>query len=154
MKPANLTALRNGLAVVAASSVLAAGCVASAESPTEVLLERNFQLQIGQSAHVAQANLTVGFKGVISDSRCPRGEACIWEGEAIVQIWLQQTGGSMDEFELHTSSRGVNIAVYKGFSVRLVALNPTPVSGVEIDSTNYVATFQVTPGTVSGDYIL
>jgi hypothetical protein len=153
-KPAGLLTLRNSLAVVAASIALVTGCVASAESPTEVLLESNFPLQVGQSANVVEANLKVGFLGVISDSRCPEGEACVWEGDAIVRIWLQKTGGAKDEFELHTSSRGQNVAVYKGFSVRLVAVNPAPVSGVEIIAANYVTTFQVTPGTVGGNNIL
>jgi len=140
--------------MVAAGIALATGCAASALIPIEVELERNFQLQVDQSAHVAEANLTVGFQGVISDSRCARGEVCVWEGDAIVHVWLQQTGGSRDEFELHTSSRGQNIVVYKGFSVRLVAVHPTPVSGVEIASADYEVTLQVTPGTVSGDHIL
>jgi hypothetical protein len=153
MKPASLQALRHNFAIVAASIALVTGCAASAESPTEVLLERNFQLQVGQSAHVAEANLTVGFQGVTSDSRCARGEVCVWEGDATVRVWLQQTGGSKDEFELHTSSRGQNVAVYKGFSVRLVAVHPAPVSGVEIIPANYATTFQVTPGTVGGDNI-
>ena len=153
MKPLCSQAFRNGIAIFTASIALVAGCAASAESPTEVMLERNFQLQVGQSAHVAEANLTVGFQGVSSDSRCARGEACIWEGDAIVRIWLQQTDGSRDEFELHTSSRGLNVAIYKGFSVRLVAVHPTPVSGVEIIPANYATTFQVTPGTAGGDNI-
>jgi hypothetical protein len=153
MKPPSSQAFRHGFAIVAASIALLGGCAANAESPTEVLLERDFQLQVGQSAHVAEANLTVGFQAVSSDSRCARGENCVWEGDAIVRIWLQKTGGAKDEFELHTSSRGVNVAVYKGFSVRLVAVHPAPVSGVEIISANYVTTFQVTPGTVGGDNI-
>ena len=154
LKPASLQALRKRFVMVAAGIALATGCAASALIPIEVELERNFQLQVGQSAHVAEANLTVGFQGVTSDSRCARGESCVWEGDATISIWLQQTGGAKDEFELHTSSRGLNVAVYKGFSVRLVAVHPTPVSGVEIASADYIVTLQVTPGTISGDYNL
>lgn len=153
-KPSSSQVLRKCFAIVATSITLIGGCAASAESPIEVSLERDFQLQAGQSAFVTEANLTIGFQGVSLDSRCARGEVCVWEGDATVRVWLQQTGGSKDEFELHTSSRGQKVAVYKGFSVRLVAVHPTPVSGVEIAPTDYVATFQVTPGTVSGDYIL
>jgi hypothetical protein len=154
LKPASSQVFLHGFALVVASIALLGGCVANAESPTEVLLEIDFQLQVGQSAHVAEANLMVGFQGVSSDSRCARGENCFWEGDAIVRIWLQKTGGAKDEFELHTSSRSQNVAVYKGFSVRLVAVHPAPVSGVEIIAANYVTTFQVTPGNVGGDYIL
>jgi hypothetical protein len=154
IKPVSSQAFRHGFALVVASIALLGGCVANAESPTEVLLERDFQLQVGQSAYVAEAKLIVGFQAVSSDSRCARGENCVWEGDAIVRVWLQKTGGAKDELELHTSSRGQNVAVYKGFSVRLVAVHPAPVSGVEIIAANYVTTFQVTPGTVGGDYIL
>ena len=154
LKPASLQALRKRFVMVAAGIALATGCAASALIPIEVELERNFQLQVGQSAHVAEANLTVGFQGVTSDSRCARGESCVWEGDATVRVWLQQTVGSKDEFELHTSSRYQSVAIYKGFSVRLVAVHPAPVSGVEIIPSNYVATFQVTAGTLGGDHIL
>ena len=154
IKTASSRALRKYFAIVAAGIALLTGCAASAESPTEVLLGRDFQLQVGQSAHIVEANLTVGFQGVSSDSRCAKGEACVWEGDATVRIWLQQTGGSKDEFELHTSSRGLKVAVYKGFSVRLVAVHTTPVSGSEIASAEYSVTFKVMPGTISGDYIL
>jgi hypothetical protein len=151
--PSLSQAIRNGIAMVATSIVLLCGCAASTERPIEVLLQRDFPLQVGHSAYVAEAGLTVGFQGVSSDSRCAKGEVCVWEGDATVLIWIQKTGGSKDEFELHTGSRGQNVETYKGFSVRLVTVLPKPVTGVEIVPANYTAIFHVTAGTVVGDYI-
>ena len=150
MKAAGSQTLRNIFAFVAASIALVAGCAESAESPTEVLLERNFQLQVGQSAHIAEANLTVGFQGVSSDSRCGKGEACVWEGDAIVRIWVQQAGEAKQERELHTGSKMPSAADYAGYGVLLVSLSPAPISGRSIEPTQYVATLQVTRGLSGG----
>jgi hypothetical protein len=154
MKPAGSQTLRNSFAFVAASIVLVAGCAESAEGPTEVLLERNFQLQVGQSAHVAEANLTVGFDAVTSDSRCGKGEVCIWEGDATVVIWLRPVGGVKEGHELHTSTKSPNSVIYKGFSIRLVSLFPLPLSGQTPAAEHYIATFQVTRGLSGHENIL
>jgi hypothetical protein len=154
MKPAGSQTLRNSFAFVAASIVLVAGCAESAEGPTEVLLERNFQLQVGQSAHVAEANLTVGFDAVTSDSRCGKGEVCIWEGDATVVIWLRPVGVEKERHELHTSTKSPNSVIYKGFSIRLVSLFPLPLSGQTPAAEHYIATFQVTRGLSGHENIL
>jgi hypothetical protein len=146
-------AIGNVFAMVVISVAMVGGCAASAARPIEVLLQRDFPLQVGHSAYVAEAGLTVGFQGISSDSRCAKGEVCVWEGDATARIWIQKTGGSKHEFELHTGSRGQNVETYKGFSVRLVTVQPKAVTGVEIVPANYTAVFHVTAGTVVGDYI-
>ncbi len=71
-----------------------------------------FTLAPGQSATILGEDLAIAFIEVISDSRCPEGAICIWEGEAscLVEIEYHNSvsskvlvqrgipGASQDEF--------------------------------------------------------
>jgi len=133
---------------------LATGCVAGADNTITAEIGTEFQLRVGQSALVSAANIEIGFAAVAADSRCGKGEVCVWEGDAIVRIWLQRAGGAREEHELHTNSREANSAIYAGYSIRLVTLNPPSVSGRSIAPAEYVATLQVTRGLSGNENIL
>jgi hypothetical protein len=49
---------------------------------SEVNLDQEFSLSLGQSIMIAGESLVIKFIEVISDGRCPRGAICIWPGEA------------------------------------------------------------------------
>jgi len=134
--------------------MLAVGCTASAENTVDATLETDFQIRVGQSALVSSENITVGFTAVTSDSRCGKGEVCIWEGDAAVRVWLEVNGGQREERELHTASREANAANFGDYNVRLVALLPPPLSGRAIAANDYVATMRVMRGyaAVNGVY--
>lgn len=44
----------------------------------------SLELKTGEQAAIG--NVTIKFKKVLSDSRCPRGVTCIWAGEAKVLV--------------------------------------------------------------------
>jgi hypothetical protein len=48
----------------------------------EVSLDQEFSLSPGQSTMIAGENLAIKFIEVISDGRCPKGDICVWAGEA------------------------------------------------------------------------
>jgi len=133
--------------------MLAACCTASADNTVDATLDTDFQLRVGQSALVSGENITVGFTTVTSDSRCGKGEVCVWEGDATVRIWLQVNGGVKEERELHTASREPNAANFSDYSVRLVALFPPAISGRAIAADEYLATLLVVRGSSSGDVV-
>jgi hypothetical protein len=132
--------------LLATGLMLTIGCTASADNTVEATLEIDFQLQVGQSARVSSENIAVGFTAVTSDSRCGKGEVCIWEGDATVRIWLQVNGGEKEERELHTASREPSAASFGGYSIRLVALFPPPISGRAIGPNEYVANLRLIRG--------
>jgi len=132
--------------LLAMGLMLTIGCTASADSTIETTLEMDFQLRVGQSAHVSSENIAVGFTAVTSDSRCGKGEVCVWEGDAAVRIWMQINGGEKEERELHTGSGEPNTASFGGYSIRLVALFPPPISGRAIVPNEYVASLRLTRG--------
>jgi len=55
------------------------GC-SSATQSTEVLLDKEFSLSVGQTATLKSENMTIRFEGVTEDSRCPIGATCILGG--------------------------------------------------------------------------
>ncbi len=65
---------------------LAGGCLGI--DPTEVPLGEEFELTPNQSARVIGADLTVGFRRVASDTRCPIDVVCVVEGLAGIELEL------------------------------------------------------------------
>jgi hypothetical protein len=115
-------------------------------APRAAALDESFSLRVGESARIEAEALQIGFEGVRADSRCPRGEQCIWEGDAIVRVWLQKDSRTKETCELHTSTKKQGEVSYLGYVVRLVRLDPYPVSSRTIAPEDYVATLEVTRG--------
>ncbi|WP_067480629.1 hypothetical protein [Actinomadura hibisca] len=103
-----------------------------------------FTLAPGGSARLADGALTVTFKDVAGDSRCPTGAQCIWEGDATVAVSVAEGGGAPAAHELHTTLQPGEVAV-GGYTLRLVALNPYPEQGDPIGAGDYRADFTLTP---------
>jgi hypothetical protein len=114
--------------------------------PREAALGEAFRLRLGESARVESEALEVGFRDVLGDSRCPKGEQCIREGEAIVRVWLQKGDEARDTLELRTSPKEAGAAGARGFEVRLLRLDPYPVTGRTLEPGQYVATLELSRG--------
>lgn len=56
--------------------------------PAEVPLGEEFELAPNQSTRIAGSNLTVGFRRVVGDSRCPIDAVCVVEGKAGIELDL------------------------------------------------------------------
>jgi hypothetical protein len=115
-------------------------------APREVRLGESFPLGVGETARIKGEALTVEFESVGKDSRCPKGEQCVWEGNAIVRVWLRKGEEPRTALELHTSARGPAVGAAHGFAVRLLRLEPHPVTGGTIDKKRYRATLEVERG--------
>ena len=97
---------------------------------------------------VVVGGLRLTFDRVVSDSRCPRDVVCIWSGDAIVEIVADPIcypacGVPSLLLTLHTDTEP-RAGQYLGYVVRLVALQPMPVSTGQIDPSDYVAWVRVT----------
>ncbi len=123
--------------------------VAGSSEPKSVALGESFELKVGESAQIEAEALQIGFEGVPADSRCPKGERCIWEGDATVRVWLQQASETKETHELHTAPKEHGSVSYLGYGLRLVSLDPYPVSGKTIEQRDYQATLEVTRGSAT-----
>jgi hypothetical protein len=133
-------------ALLAVGIAVAAGCAASPGGAMGYAWEQSFPLRVGESAILAATGLEIAFEAVTSDSRCGKGEVCVWEGDAIVRLRLQAAGGVPVMRDLHTASGQPGATDYEGHTIRLVDLHPAAFSGRSIAQADYVATLHVTPG--------
>jgi hypothetical protein len=78
--------------------ILAAGVaflsIACAPVETAVVAEpgQTFSLPLGQTAAVKGTDVTLTFKDVRTDSRCPVDVQCVWAGEAKIGVTIAQKG--------------------------------------------------------------
>jgi len=114
--------------------------------PKKVRVGESFDLRLQEWARVEAEDLEVGFSAVVADSRCPRGEQCVWEGDATVRIWVRKADATKQAYELHTSPKAAVAVAHLDYAVRLVRLLPHPTSGRQPAQKDYTATLEVTRG--------
>lgn len=135
--------MRLGAMVIVASLAGMACSMASPGKTPDFEIGKALTLRAGESAQVLDGGLRLGFDGVSADSRCPKGEQCVWAGDATARVWLQQGGGAKEAGELHTSAGTTQAARLLGYEVRLLRLDPYPISGKPIANADYIATLQL-----------
>ncbi len=102
--------------------------------------EIEITLGVGDSQTVGKYGLEIGFCGILSDSRCPEGVLCFWEGDAAAKIWAVQPSKDRMDFALH-SYHGFEWQVeYGDYTITLVQVYPYPSISGEIDPNEYKAT--------------
>ena len=121
--------------------LLAASCGTSPSSPRSVPLAEEFTLTPGQTAQVEGADLFVTFDSVSSDSRCPEGVNCIWEGDATVVVSIRMGDQPASQRELHTPRNSETDA--GSYRLRLVRLVPLPRADASPAPGDYRATLLV-----------
>lgn len=114
---------------------LFAGC--SLTAPAGVPAGRDFQLALGESVMIEGSGVTLTFEDVPSDSRCPKDVVCVWAGNA--QVRLVVAGAAAGAVELNTTLDPTSAAI-DGVELRLVRLEPAPVSTSPTRKTSYRAT--------------
>jgi hypothetical protein len=103
------------------------------------VLADSIRMAPGDVVVVRQLRLT--FLEVSEDSRCPIDAACVWQGNAAVQIAVGLGRGVALPRTLNTSE-----ALYLdfgGYRVTLLELLPAPRAGVSIPPEDYRAVFRV-----------
>jgi hypothetical protein len=122
-----------------------AGCRLAAEEPrsTATLNPRVLELKPGQAQPLGSDDIVVGFDSVLRDSRCPTGDRCIWQGDAVARLWLQRGKAARQSFELHTSTPTRRSAFLDGWYIHLDGLTPYPVSGQATPPSVYAITIRL-----------
>jgi len=103
-------------------------------------------LHYGESKTGDITQLEIGFNRVVSDSRCPNGERCFWEGKAEIEIWIHPRNRDITFINLpltgytfaQDSMRHVGVDTL-GYSFALVELNPYPEFKNTIEDSDYEA---------------
>lgn len=119
---------------------LAAGC--AKEVKVNAYLNQQVRLPVGQTAIIANEDLSIKFEEVTTDSRCPTGVQCVWAGEAKCQTTVTLKGVS-SPLVLTVSGGSESPTVFEGYTFT-INLEPYPQAGLTIDKTNYVMVLKVT----------
>jgi len=118
----------------------AGACAGGPAAPSSVPLGQEFSLRPGASATIEGTGLTVRFRTVMSDSRCPADVVCVHPGEAVVSLGADFPGGALTWQASTASPADVAVA---GHFVSLVRLAPYPFSAAPIAPRDYRATLLV-----------
>jgi hypothetical protein len=120
---------------VLAILLLAAGC--SSPSVVKASPGQEFSLAVSQRAELTGEDLTVTFKDVSEDSRCPKNVVCIWEGRAVCNLTVQKAGVTG---ELVLTQPGLTLAPttqdYQGYQYSF-SVEPYPEAGKSIAKSDY-----------------
>ena len=116
------------------------------------VLERQLRIKVGQKITVQDTDLKITFLGVPEDSRCPAHSACVWRGNAIVELEVVQHKEKGERIKLntlfakgHESERSPKDKYpfevrWAGFNIKLVGLDPERATSEMIRKEDYEAT--------------
>ena len=99
-----------------------------------------FSLKINETAEIEDKALSITFKDVLADSRCPVNVRCFWSGIARISI-IAKKGEKSSELELtlyHDDEKRFN-----SYKIKFVELKPARIAGREINKEEYEASFVV-----------
>jgi hypothetical protein len=95
---------------------------------------------MGTTKTVGEVTLT--FVDVSEDSRCPKGEQCLWAGNARIVLEASAGGKAAQKVTLDTN-RGDRAVGVEGRVLRIEDIAPLPTSGTPISKKDYVVTLSV-----------
>lgn len=132
----------------AALLIVPALMAVSCRKPVYVPLDRAVDVHVHQGVKFADSDLDLFFRRVASDSRCPKNVQCISAGEAVVTFEARIMKGPIETFNARVVGEGADTdtaaaAVYDGYRVWVLRLDPYPISGTTVDTTAYVMTLVV-----------
>ena len=112
--------------------VVAGGCLAT--GPSQVGLGEEFVIRASESVRIAGTELTVGFRRVVGDSRCPLDAICVVEGGAGVELALFGSEATDPVLVATPFPRTWSDGRYE---VTAIHLDPQPLAGRAIDPQTY-----------------
>lgn len=106
-----------------------------------------FELAFGESATFESDGTVIRFAVLVSDSRCPIGVYCFWEGEATIGLEVKRKDSASCIIELPIIGDGYSPVAVDTFGYRFVldGLAPYPIYPDSIPLAEYVATIYAWP---------
>jgi hypothetical protein len=103
-------------------------------------------LRVGESVEIPGGGPGIRLVDVADDSRCPVDVTCVWEGDAVAGLEIQDDG-EIRGVELHLTARdatGPGHVDVGGYRVAFDGLTPEAREGVAIPQGDYRVTLRVT----------
>ena len=104
-----------------------------APAPHGVPLGQVFSIEVGESVDVIGEGLTVVYRELLADSRCPIGVQCIAAGDASIALDVTKEDSPPATLVLHTDDEP-SAGAYLDYTVELVQLDrgPAPVARLKV----------------------
>ncbi|WP_417908668.1 hypothetical protein [Candidatus Electronema sp. PJ] len=118
-------------------AVLITSCVQ--DKPTEPTPPKLIELKYNTSHE--EDGMRINFSAVTSDSRCPSGEQCSWQGNA--EIVLELTGDGNQAAVLNTNPQYQQSYPYNDRTITLKELKPYPETGQPVAMDSYIAVLSI-----------
>jgi hypothetical protein len=132
----------HGLLPVASLTLLIAlpSCYrhSSPSEPNDRRIDQTVTLAIGSEDHLS-THLSLSADRVVTDSRCPAGASCVWEGEAVIALTLRSPDGSFP-FLLSDHAGPANAG---GYQVALISVAPKPTASGPPPVSEYRVTVRI-----------
>lgn len=108
-------------------------------------LAKEFKLSYDETIHSTDQMLSLRFDTVMSDSRCPIGLTCFWEGECSIQIYFENAIESClgHELILSTHPKFTTDTIINGYLIELIKVEPYPAGSPEISLKKYDAYLKI-----------
>ncbi|VBB46368.1 hypothetical protein TRIP_D390034 [uncultured Paludibacter sp.] len=102
-------------------------------------------IQVTKSVKSADNQYEIRFDSVFTDSRCPEGAVCVWEGVAGARFTISEINSSSKTVELYTlnNNQWSDSAVYNNLKIKLLELNPYPSVNSPIKYSDYKAKIKI-----------
>ena len=66
--------------------LLMSNCKTQSQTQTQTSDSKTFSIEINKKITIPNSKISLEFKEIVEDSRCPVDVTCVWEGIAIVNI--------------------------------------------------------------------
>ncbi len=85
-------------------------------------------LKVGEKKYFEERQMSIHFKGITEDSRCPAGVNCVWEGVAVAEITFDGNEVAPQTVRLASTPNAGNnyqhTVTYNGFKISLKSVAP------------------------------
>ncbi|KAA3598412.1 MAG: hypothetical protein DWQ06_11875 [Calditrichaeota bacterium] len=135
------------LLLILTSIILISGCSKQSKKTNSEIVKKEsidevVKIDFGKTAKLGNGS-EITFSNLISDSRCPIGAKCVWEGTAEIGLELIQ-GEQRHKFSLELISKRKDSKLDTlGYSFEFQSLTPYPKLNSEIPKENYQAAISV-----------
>jgi hypothetical protein len=110
----------------------------------ELIYNDTIELSFRDCLYDQEDSIYICLDSVLSDSRCPTGVNCFWEGNAEVRFKFEKYNEKPVMFDLNTHKGFTNEMIIDGYKFSLVGLSPYPVFEHRIKQEDYKAEIIVT----------
>ncbi len=99
--------------------MLAVGC-----DNRDPLPANHFRVNFDKTEKIGVNNVSVTFQKLVEDSRCPKNAYCIWAGQAVIDLEIND--GWVGSLTLNVEDQAAKKLIYEGYEYTLIDVLPYP----------------------------